>query len=286
MRTAIGIDIGGTNIRAARISASGSILGHQSVPTAGSPKDVLADLEKFIEELREPSTAAVGMGIPGRVGARTGQIFSGGFVDLSGMDVSGRIQSQTGLQAFCDNDANMALVAEARIGAARGVSDAIMLTIGTGVGGAILAGGRMFHGGGTAGQLGHVTVLFDGAVCKCGRSGCLETESSGTALQRHIAKAGFEPGTSIDEILNSDAAEAQRVIAAWAAPLRAGLDSLSAAFSPQLFVLGGGLGAAACRALERFPAVSPWFQYEVAAAQLGDEAGVIGAGLSALERFA
>ena len=73
---------------------------------------------------------------------------------------------------------------------------------------------------------------------------------------------------------------------AWAAPMRAGLDSLSAAFSPQLFVLGGGLGAAACRALERFPAVSPWFQYEVAPAQLGDEAGVIGAGLSALERFA
>jgi glucokinase len=285
MRTAIGIDIGGINIRAARISASGSILGHQSVPTAGSPEDVLADLEKFIEELREPSTAAVGMGIPGRVDARTGQIFSGGFVDLSGMDVSGRIQSQTGLQAFCDNDANMALFGEARVGAARGVSDAVMLTIGTGIGGAILSERQMFHGGGTAGQLGHVTVSYGGVPCKCGRRGCLETESSGTALQCHVAEAGFAPGTGIDEILDSKSPGAQRVIAAWAAPLRAGLDSLSAAFSPQLFVLGGGLGSAACRALERFPAVSPWFQYEVAAAQLGDEAGVIGAGLSALERL-
>jgi glucokinase len=285
MRTSIGIDIGGTNIRAARISADGRILEHASAPTARSAGGVLGDLEKFIEELREPGTVAIGIGIPGRVDAGTGQIYSGGFVDLSDMDVSGRIQSQSGLAAFCENDANMALVAEASIGAARGVSDAIMLTIGTGIGGAILAGGRMFHGGGTAGQLGHITVSFDGAPCKCGRRGCLETESSGTALQRHIEEAGIAPGTGIDAMLNSDAAEAQRVIAAWAAPLRAGLDSLSAAFSPQMFVLGGGLGAVACRALERFPAVSPWFRYEVAAAQLGDEAGVIGAGLSALDRL-
>jgi glucokinase len=286
MRTAIGIDIGGTNMRAARISAHGGILAHQSLPTAGSAAVVLADLEKLIEELREPSTAAVGIGIPGRVDAKTGEIFSGGFVDLSGMDVSGRIQSQAGLPAFCDNDANMAMAAEARIGAARCASDAVMLTIGTGIGGAIFAGGRMFHGSGTAGQLGHITVSFDGAPCKCGRRGCLETDGSGTALRRHMSEAGFAPETGIDELLNSSSDEAQRVIAAWAAPLRAGLDSLSAAFSPQLFVLGGGLGAAACRALAHFPAVSPWFQYDVAAAQLGDEAGVIGAGLTALERFA
>jgi glucokinase len=263
MRTAIGIDIGGTNIRAARISAEDRILAHASGSTARSAGGVLADLEKFIEELREPATAAIGIGVPGRVDAGTGEIFSGGFVDLSGLDLAERLQTLTGLPVFCDNDANMALVAEARIGAARGYDNAIMLTIGTGIGGAILAGGQMFHGGGTAGQLGHVTVLFDGAVCKCGRSGCLETESSGTALQRHIEEAGFAPGTKIDDLLNSDSAEAQRVIAAWTAPLRAGLDSLS---------------------LARFPAVSPWFQYEVAAAQLGDEAGVIGAGLTALER--
>jgi glucokinase len=285
MRTAIGIDIGGTNIRAARISSNGGILAHASVSTARSAAGVLADLEKFIGKLRDSSTVAIGIGVPGRVDAGTGQIFSGGFVDLSDMDVSGRIQGQTGLPAFCANDANMALFAEARIGAARGFGDAVMLTIGTGIGGAILAEGRMFHGGGTAGQLGHVTVSFDGAPCKCGRRGCLETESSGTALQRHMAEAGFAPGTKIDDLLNSDAADAQRVIAAWAAPLRAGLDSLAAAFAPQLFVLGGGLGVTACRALERFPADSPWFQCEVRAAQLGDEAGVIGAGLAALERL-
>jgi glucokinase len=286
MRTAIGIDIGGTNIRAARISSDGRIHSHQSLSTKRSALDVLTDLEKCIDTLREQSTAAVGIGIPGRVDARTGHILSGGFVDLSGLDLAERLHALTGLPAFCDNDANMALAAEACIGAARGVTDAVMLTIGTGIGGAIFAGGRMFHGGGMAGQLGHITVSLDGMVCNCGRKGCLETESSGTALQRHMAAAGFASGTSVEDILNSSSEESQCVIAAWASPLRAGLDSLSAAFSPQLIVLGGGLGAAACRALERYPAISTWFQYEVAAAQLGDEAGVIGAGLTALGRVA
>lgn len=286
MRTAIGIDIGGTNIRAARVSSEGRILAHQSAATGASAAAILAHVEQCIAQLREPSASAVGIGVPGRVDAAAGRIFSGGFVDLSDFDLCHEIENLTGLRTFCDNDANMALFAETRIGAARGIADAIMLTIGTGIGGAILSGGRMFHGGGTAGQLGHITVSMSGGRCKCGRSGCLETESSGTALQRHIAEAGIAPGTGIDALLNSDSAAARRAVAAWAAPLRAGLDSLAAAFAPRLFVLGGGLGGAACQALLRFPAVSPWFQYETAAAQLGDEAGVIGAGLAALERFA
>lgn len=286
MWTAIGIDIGGTNIRAARISSDGGILAHQSVAAERSAAAVLASLEKCIETLRDPSAAAIGIGVPGRVDAKSGRILSGGYVDLSGMDFAARLSAETGLPAFCANDAEMALAAEARLGAARGVSDAILLTIGTGIGGAILAGGRIFHGGGAAGQLGHISVSASGEVCNCGRRGCLETESSGTALKRHIDEANIAPGTGIDSLMDSDSPAAQGVIAAWAAPLRAGLDSLCAAFAPQKFVLGGGLGAAACRALERFPAVSPWFQYEIAAAQLGNEAGVIGAGLCALERLA
>jgi glucokinase len=284
MRTAIGMDIGGTHTRAARITSDGRILAHKQAATARSASDVLANLEKTIEDLREPSTAAIGIGIPGRVDANTGRILSGGFVDLSSLDVAGHLCNRAGLPTFCDNDANMALVAEVNIGAARGVGDAVMLTIGTGIGGAIFASGRMFHGSGTAGQLGHITVSFGGADCICGRRGCLETECSGTALKRHMAEAGFAPGTSIDDLLNSSSAEAQRVVAAWATPLRAGIDSLVAAFSPKIVILGGGLGAAACQALQRFPAASPWFQYEVVPAQLGDEAGVIGAGLAALGR--
>ena len=286
MRTAIGIDIGGTKTRAARIDSGGRMFAHQSRPTSPNAPDALAGLLSSLDALKDASSSCVGIGVPGRVDAVSGRIMSGGFVDLSGLGLAAQVTAHCGLPCFCGNDAAIALIAEARIGAARGVSDAVMLTIGTGIGGAIIAGGRLFHGGGTAGQLGHIAVAADGPLCNCGRRGCLENESSGTALQRHAKAAGFAEGTGIEELLDSGSPQARRVIAAWAAPLRAGLDSLAAAFAPQVIVLGGGLGHAACRALARFPPLSPWFQYELVPAELGDEAGVIGAGLAALEHFA
>ncbi len=283
MRTAIGIDIGGTHIRAARISVEGRILAHQAVATARDASVVVKTIAELIGALRADDTIAVGVGIPGRVDARSGRILSGGYVDLSRIDLAHHVHGLTGLPVHCDNDANMALLAEARLGGAKGKQHAIMLTIGTGIGGAILDGGCLFHGSGVAGQLGHITVSLDGELCNCGRRGCLETESSGTALQRHLAREGFAAADVIDVMQdNSDAA--RRVIDAWARPLRLGIDSLVAAVSPEIVVLGGGLGGAACTALSRIPAASPWFQYSVVQAELGDEAGVVGAGLAAMEQ--
>ena len=283
MRTAIGIDIGGTNTRAALVSADGRILAHRAGPTALSAEAVLAMLKSMAAELRDDETAAIGIGVPGRVDMRSGEILSGGFIDLSVLSVTTRLKQITGLRTFADNDANMALAGEAKAGAARGHAHAVMLTIGTGIGGGILADGRIFHGATTAGQLGHIAVAADGERCNCGRRGCLETYCSGTALRRLMRVSGFADGTSITELLNDQSPEATALVNAWATPLRAGVDSLAAAFGPEIIILGGGLGAAAARALERVPAVSPWFQYPVAPAQLGDEAGVIGAALAALE---
>ena len=238
----------------------------------------------MIAELRDDTTAAIGVGVPGRVDVRRGLILSGGFVDLSVLPLTQLLQQATGLGVFTDNDANMALAGEARAGAARGFSHAVMLTVGTGIGGAILADGRIFHGGTTAGQLGHITVASDGEPCNCGRHGCLETACSGTALRRLLTEFGFAEGTSITDILQLQTPEAVALVEAWATPLRSGIDSLVAAFGPEIVLLGGGLGAAAEQALKRVPALSPWFQYPVAAATLGDEAGVIGAALAALEQ--
>jgi glucokinase len=283
MQTAIGIDIGGTNTRAARVSADGRIVAHRAVPTARSAEAVVANLTGMIAELRDDTTAAIGVGIPGRVDVRRGLILSGGFVNLSVLPLTQLLQQATGLGVFIDNDANMALAGEARAGAARGFSHAVMLTVGTGIGGAILADGRIFHGGTTAGQLGHITVASNGEPCNCGRHGCLETACSGTALRRLLTEFGFAEGTSITDILQLQTPEAVALVEAWATPLRSGLDSLVAALGPEIVLLGGGLGAAAEQALRRVPARSPWFQYPVAAATLGDGAGVIGAALSALE---
>ncbi len=285
MRAAIGIDIGGTHLRAARISGDGRILAHQSLATVRDSAAIVNAIAALIAALRSQELVAVGIGIPGRVDAKSGRVLSGGYVDLSHIDMAQHLHSLTGLHVHCDNDANMALLAEAKLGAAKGKRHAVMLTIGTGIGGAILDNGRLFHGGGVAGQLGHITVSLGGEDCNCGRRGCLETESSGTALQRHLAEGGFA-AADIHDVLHENSDAAHKVINAWVRPLRLGIDSLVAAFSPEIVVLGGGLGGVACEALSRAPAVSPWFQYSVVAAQLGDEAGVIGAGLAALERKA
>ena len=282
MRFGIGIDIGGTKIRAARVSEAGETQLLMVQPTASQAGDVVGQIDALIAALE--SADAIGIGIPGRVDVAAGTIFSGGFVDLSGAPLAGRLRSAGTSPIFIDNDANMALAAEARIGAAAGLDHVVMLTIGTGIGGAIMGEGRLVHGRATAGQLGHITIDLDGLPCLCGRKGCLETMSSGTALGRLIAGAGLAATTTAHELLNRTDEAAHAIIAAWALPLRAGIDSLAAILDPQRVILGGGLGRDACTALERFPATAPWYQCDIAPAQLGDNAGVIGAALSALER--
>ena len=284
MRSAIGADVGGTKIRVARVSADGAIEAEMTVATAATPAAVLAQIDAMIASVDATHVAAIGVGVPGRVESASGAVLSGGYVDLSGPPLGPRLATVGGRVFFADNDANMALIGEARVGAARGLRHAVLLTIGTGIGGAVMTDGRIFRGRGTAGELGHITVNLDGAGCLCGRSGCLETASSGTALQRLIAAAGLAPATTAADLVAREDPAAVAIIAAWARPLRAGIDSLVAVFDPQRVLLGGGLGAAAVAALARFPAASRWYQCEVAPAELGDRAGAIGAALAALER--
>lgn len=284
-RTAIGVDIGGTNIRAARVAADGVILARARAASSADAATVLERVEVLIAELDDPSVAGIGIGVPGQVDFKAGRVLSGGYVDLSAVPVRERIEERFGRRVVIDNDGNMALFAEARCGAAAGHSDAVMLTIGTGIGGAILSGGSIFRGSGQAGQLGHVVVDTSGLPCKCGRRGCVETQSSGTALGRHIAEAGLPAATTATDLLarskaGGDVEEA--ILRAWALPLRAAINSLAASLHPQIVLLGGGLGAEAVAALSAFPEESSWFRYRLAAAMLGDDAGVIGAALAAL----
>src|SRR5262249_44868204 len=114
---------------------------------------------------------------------RQDRILSGGYIDLAGHSLSGGLGETRGRTVFVDNDGNMAMVAEHAIGAARATETAVLFTIGTGIGGAIIAGGELLRGRMAAGQLGHLAVDPDGERCLCGRRGCVETLSSGTALR-------------------------------------------------------------------------------------------------------
>ena len=283
---AIGIDIGGTNLRAARVSAAGEILERVSEKITRNPNAVFTRIIELIEKLDRENVTAIGIGVPGRVDARRRLALSGGYVDLSRIALGERIQEASGKAVVIDNDCNMALIAEIAVGAASGRENVAMLTMGTGIGGAIVQEGKIVRGKMSAGQLGHVTVDVHGRLCACGRHGCVETTSSGTALSRHIAEAGLAIDTTIDKLLALDTAgdkAARGVLLAWAGPLRAAIDSIVAVVDPELVLLGGGLGVAAHRALAVVPvAQSDWYQCEVGAAELGDDAGVIGAALSSL----
>ncbi len=282
-RLAIGIDIGGTHLRAAVVSETGDISARARAISSPDPATILATCLDLIAQIRVPGVVAIGIGVPGQVDALARNVLSGGYVDLSSLPFAALVEQGAGLPVAVENDATMAMLAEARFGAAKGCANVVMLTIGTGIGGAILDSGRVLRGRATAGQLGHVVVDTTGPLCVCGRTGCVETFSSGTAFARHLAEAGLSADLRAADLLVRTDPQASQVIRRWARPLRAAIDSLVTALNPDCVVIGGGAGPGMVAALAQTPAEKSWFDAPVLGAALGDDAGVIGAALAGLD---
>jgi glucokinase len=187
----IGVDLGGTNLRAAAISQSGEILDSIAGKTQLSEgRDaVISDIVDAIITLRDrmPGSrfAGVGIGVPGFIEIEKGLIVgSNNLPEFEGFPVRDDIERRLGTQVILENDANAAALGEKWIGAGRDVQDLVLLTLGTGVGGGIISAGRVVHGFiGMAGELGHMTVYPNGNPCGCGNYGCLEKHASATALR-------------------------------------------------------------------------------------------------------
>ncbi len=281
---AIGVDVGGTRIRAARVRRDGTLMERIVEQVRPDRAGFTGQVLRLVGQLQDARTTTVGIGLPGRIDGGTQRILSAGYLDIAGLDIAAQIARTTGLRAQIENDAAMALIAEGRLRPEGCAGLILMITIGTGIGGAALQDGAPWHGGGLAGQFGHIVVAGDGPPCKCGRRGCVETFSSGTALGQLIAEAGLPEGTRAEDLVaRAEAGDpvAASVLEAWALPLRRALDSLAAMADPRLFVIGGGLGHEMAAALARLPSTSEWFPLRVEAARFGDDAGVIGAGLAA-----
>lgn len=186
----IGVDLGGTNLRAAAISSGGEILDSISGKTQLSEgRDaVISDIVEAIVTLRDrmPGSrfAGVGIGVPGFIEIEKGLIVgSNNLPEFEGFPVRDDIERRLGTQVILENDANAAALGEKWIGAGRDVQDLVLLTLGTGIGGGIIADGRVVHGVvGMAGELGHMTIYPNGNPCGCGNYGCLEKHASATAL--------------------------------------------------------------------------------------------------------
>ncbi|EAR51802.1 glucokinase [Oceanicola granulosus HTCC2516] len=274
--TALGVDVGGTRIRVARVDADGRVEARLSEPTDRTRDGFSAQLARLVSTLRTPATVAVGVGLPGRVDGPAQQVVSAGYLDIAGLDVAALTG---GLPVRIENDATMALIAEGQ------GSDGLLalVSVGTGIGGAALLDGRPWYGAGFAGQFGHIIVADDGPACNCGARGCVETLSSGTALGTLVAAAGLPATTRAEDLLARAAAgdaRAHDLLATWARPMARALQSLTATVDPARIILGGGLGRAMAEALARLPQGSHWFARPVAAARFGDDAGMIGAALA------
>ena len=302
---AVGIDIGGTKIAGALVSEEGEILRsvRQATP-AGDPHAIVDVVVAMIESLSEgQDVRAAGVAAAGFIDDQQSTVYYAPNISWRNEPVRERLQEKLHLDITIDNDANAAGWAEFRFGAGRGFSDMTMLTIGTGVGGAIVAGGRLLRGGfGAGAELGHLRVVPGGLPCGCGSRGCIEQYGSGRALLRMAndiadvggiglplaevrAQHGELTGHHVAELIvarDAGALQALRELGSW---LGQACASLSAVLDPRLFVLGGGVAVAGDLLLdpirEAYVAHLPARGYHpepaFVTAQLVNDAGVVGA---------
>jgi glucokinase len=294
----IGLDLGGTNLRAAAIDRAGTMLGKTAGATnfVEGREAVLSDIVSSIERMRDEhgpaGLAGIGIGVPGFIRMKDGFITSSNNLPyFENFPIRDAIEQRLGARVILENDANAAALGEKWMGAGRGVDDLVMLTLGTGVGGGIISGGRVLRGAvGMAGELGHMTVVPNGNPCGCGNQGCLEKHASATAVvaMAHLMHLG-ENLTSKDiyDLAKQPGDMGERARAIWRVmgeSLGVALATLVNTFNFPLYVLSGGVLPAweffAPPMLETLRKRSYTFRAtdtKVEQAILGNEAGLYGA---------
>jgi glucokinase len=292
----IGVDVGGTKTLFAVVTPEGTIEARLERHTVVSSQEaLLAELDDGVEELRSahPETTALGFGIPSRVDQRTGRAVASVNIPLTDVDFRDRMRERHGLPVAIDNDGNAAAIGEWRTGAARGASNVVMLTLGTGVGGGLILGGQPYRGAtGSGAELGHIVIEFDGPLCGCGGRGHLEAVASGKAAGQVAQKLYGPEAKGQDLVRRAESGEddAVRAMAAIGQRLGAAIATFVNIFEPEIVVIGGGFGAAselmlgpAREVLARDGLVPGRDAVRIVEAQLGSDAGVIGAGMIAFE---
>lgn len=308
----VGVDVGGTSVRAAAVSADGEIAELVEAPTPRVDADLDDVLVRLVSGLAgRHDVGAVGLAVAGFVDpARRGVSFGAHLPWRDDHAVVDRIADRIGLPVVLEHDANAAGLAEHRVGAAAGASVAVLVALGTGIGAALLVDGRVFRGAyGVAPELGHLTVVPDGRPCPCGKSGCLERYCSGTALGRtaeeqiaateelSLLRATWEraqpiSGRDVAGAARRGDAVARRAMADLALWLGRGLAIVADVFDPDVVVIGGEVSASAAlfldEATERYAAEVTGGGHRrpaaVRPAVFGGRAGVVGAALDARER--
>jgi glucokinase len=288
----IGVDVGGTKILSGVVDRDGNILERNLVESPGSSEqDVLAALESSVEALLDDRIGALGFGVPANLERGTGRILRATNLPLDDFDLAAHARSRFGLPVAVENDGNAATLAEWKLGAGRGTSNLVMLTLGTGVGGGIVLDGSLYRGWA---ELGHIVVLAGGPPCQgnCHGHGHLEGLVSGTAADRK-ARELWGPEADARTLVRRAREGVEEALAKLdeaAEYLGAAIGSLANIFNPELFVVGGGFGEGVDHILgptqevARRQALAPADKtLRVVSADLGTDAGLVGAGLIGFE---
>ena len=248
----IGVDLGGTNLRAAAISKEGKILDKVSVDTnaAGGREAVIGDIVQAISGVRAKQSgnrlAGVGIGVPGFILLEKGYILnSNNLPYLEDFPVRDEIEKRLGTPVILENDANAAALGEKWMGTGHDVEDLVLLTLGTGVGGGIISNGRIIHGFlGMAGELGHITVVPNGNPCGCGNIGCLEKHASATAVEAMAKLLALGDNLTSLDVYNlalEGNVTAKRIFESMGEALGIALAMLVNTFNFPLYLLSGGV---------------------------------------------
>ena len=294
---AIGVDLGGTKILAGVVSRDGSVVRrHERSTPQDSQEHVLSELEAAVAELLDDSVEAVGFGTPSPIDQARGVVVRCVNLPLEDAPLRDRMRERFGIPVGLDNDANAAAIGEWRAGAGRDEDDVVMLTLGTGVGGGVVSGGKPFRGWNGAGaEFGHVVIVHDGRPCQgaCTGRGHLEAYVSGSAATE-AAREAFGPSADAHRLVrlaDEGDAKAKELLDELARYLGSGIGSFVNVFGPQIVILGGGFGVAAYDYLRRpaeevmqREALEPMRStVRLAKAELGTAAGLIGAAFVGFE---
>ena len=313
-RVGVGLDIGGTKVLGAVVDVDGTILDEHRVPSpTGSWQGMLDAITTVVGALRtrHPEAETVGIGAAGMVDLDGMIHYAPNVLGFRKTPVQADVATATGLPTVVDNDANVAAYAELRFGAARGLTDAIVITLGTGIGGGVLVGGQVLRGAhGFAAEVGHFQIDPNGPMCACGERGHWEAMASGNALgvmARDAATRGDLPsvlhavdgdvesirGQHVSAAARTGAADAIALVDAYAFNVAIGLVGLANIFDPAVVAIAGGLvndGDLYLAPIKaHFLGHIEGHDYrpvpEIVPAQLGERAGVIGAAANALDRI-
>jgi glucokinase len=312
-RRTIGVDLGGTKLLAGAVDSGHGVHYRAQRTVSGldqaSLLEVAVDAVSEVRESAGADVAAVGFGIPCLLDRRTGEAVIAVNLPLADIAFADVMAERLDLPVFVDNDGNVAALAEHRAGAARGCSDAVVMTIGTGIGGGLILGGEPYRGWiGSGAELGHIVIDMNGPPCQgnCPNHGCVEAMASGTALAREAARIATEEpnsrlarardegrelaGPLVTELAHDGDAAAVRAIGLIGSRLGVAITSLVNIFNPEVVVIGGGVIAAGelllepARAVVAERALPPSRdEVRIVPARFGVEAGMIGAAALAFD---